>query len=61
LKDYYYYYHELELLVPERGYHYKDKNGKDMVEIHVDDIPESSLLTEINNTLKFGGKCSEAR
>jgi hypothetical protein len=26
-----------------------------MVEIHVDDIPESFLLTEINANLKFGG------
>ncbi len=46
------------LLVPEKGYRYKSQEGLEMVELPIDEIPESELLTNINLSVPFGGNLS---
>jgi hypothetical protein len=46
------------VLMPERGYQYKSQDGKQMVEFHIDDIPENPLLTKITYMCQFGGNLS---
>ncbi len=50
-----------ELLLPGKGYRYENEDGLEMVELHVDELPESALLTRINNECKFGGNLSVRR
>jgi hypothetical protein len=38
-------YEETGLLYPERGYHYETSNGIQMVEVHVDEIPDKLIPT----------------
>jgi hypothetical protein len=37
---------------------YKNEEGLDMVEIHVDEIPDNSQLSRINYECHFGGNLS---
>ena len=46
------------LLLPGKGYRYKNEDGLDMVELHVDELPDSELLTRINKECCFGGNLS---
>ena len=46
------------LILPGKGYRYKNEEGLDMVKIHVDEIPDSALLTKINYECCFGGNLS---
>jgi len=57
LKDFLKYVDE-GLLVPEKGYRYKSQEGLEMVELHIDEIPDSELLTNINLSVPFGGNLS---
>jgi hypothetical protein len=51
--------YEMEgLLIPGRGYRYKNEEGLEMVELHVDEIPDNTLLTRINNLCLYGGNLS---
>ena len=40
--------------LPERGYHFKSEDGTDMVELHVDEIPDGEILNKINQECRFG-------
>jgi len=42
----------------ERGYHFKSEDGTDMVELHVDEIPDGEILNKINQESRFGGNLS---
>ena len=46
------------LILPGKGYRYKNEAGLDMVEIHVDEIPDNASLTRINAECRFGGNLS---
>jgi hypothetical protein len=46
------------LLIPERGYRYKYEEGLEMVELHIDEIPDNTLLTRINNLCLYGRNLS---
>jgi len=35
-------------LIPGRGFHCEGEDGTEMVELHVDEIPDNQLLTKIN-------------
>jgi hypothetical protein len=51
--------YEMEgLLIPERGYRYKNEEGLEMVELHIDKIPDNTLLSRINNLCSYGGNLS---
>jgi hypothetical protein len=45
----------------ERGTDIKNDDGLEMVELHLDELPESGLLTRINNECQFGGNLSVRR
>jgi len=47
------------LLLPRKGYRYKNEEGLDMVELHHDELPGSKLL--INIECCFGGILSVRR
>ena len=51
-------YEKNGLLIPGRGYLYRNAGGLEMVEMHVDEIPDNSLLTYINQECMFGGNLS---
>jgi len=57
LKDFEVYVNE-GCLIPEKGYRYKSQERLEMVELHVDEIPDSELLTNINLRYPFGGYLS---
>ena len=57
LKDFEVYVNE-GLLIPEKGYRYKSQEGLEMVELHINEIPGSELLTNINLKYPFGGNLS---
>jgi hypothetical protein len=46
------------LLLPGKGFRYKNEQGLEMVEIHMDEITDNKLLTEINSKLKYSGNLS---
>ena len=46
------------LILPGKGYRYQNEEGLEMVEIHVDEIPDSKLLTNINLQCWFGSNLS---
>jgi hypothetical protein len=50
-----------ELLLPGKVYRYQNEDGLDMVELHVDEIPDSELVTRINQECCFGGNLSIQR
>ncbi len=54
-------YEKNRLLIPGRGYRYRNAGGLEMVEMHVDEIPDYSLLTYINHECIFGGNLSIRR
>ncbi len=35
------------LILPGKGYKYRNEAGLDMVEIHIDEIPDNALLPEL--------------
>ena len=47
-----------DLLLPGKGYRYQNEDGLDMVELHVDEIPDNEILTRINRECHFGGNLS---
>ena len=49
------------LLLPGKGYGYKNEEGLDMVEHHIDKLPDSKLLTRFNKECCFGGNLSVRR
>ncbi len=51
-------YEKEGLLLPGKGFRCKNEQGLEMVEIHMDEIPDNKLLTEINSKLKYGGNLS---
>jgi hypothetical protein len=51
-------YEKEGLLLPGKGFRYKNEQGLEMVEIHVDEIQDKKLLTKINSKLKYGGNLS---
>jgi hypothetical protein len=46
------------LLIPGRGYRYKNEAGLEMVELHIDEIPDNTLPTRINNLCLYGRNLS---
>jgi hypothetical protein len=51
--------YEIEgLLIPGRGYRYKNEAGLEMVELHIDEIPDNTLPPRINNLCLYGGNLS---
>jgi hypothetical protein len=49
------------LLLPGKGYRYKNEDGLDMVELHIDELPDSESLMRINKECHFGGNLSVRR
>jgi hypothetical protein len=46
------------LILPGKGFRYKNEEGLDMVEIHVEGIPDNALHTKINYECCFGRNLS---
>jgi hypothetical protein len=49
------------LLLPGKEYRHKNEDGSDMVELHVDEPPDSKFLTRIDKECRFGGNLSVRR
>ncbi len=49
------------LLLPGKGYRYKNEDGLDMVELQVDELPDSKFLTRFDKECHFGGNLSVRR